>query len=305
MAKPLVSSKKQPEPPKQPTKTNVVQPPTRQPAPVVPTKPQEAIVTKPQQQALVPLSVDIAADVEQFKDTFDRGSLAIPFLQILQGLSPQLDPQSSKYIEGAKIGQFVNTVTNDVFDALEVIPCYHYATFIEWVTREQGGGFVQDLGLETGQKLLAQCSKNEKGHDVLPNGHELAKTETYFLIIVTEEGPQQVMMPLTYTQIKKARNWNSRIISTKIDVPGKGRVTAPMFFNSYVFETTPESNEKGKWSGLVIKDGRPTLEVGEEYYLAAREFRLMATEGVRTGTIQPVPRDGSPADGGNDEPTPF
>src|SRR5215207_5859746 len=50
----------------------------------------------------------------------DKDSFAIPFLSILQGLSPQMDPDSG--IPGAKLGMIVNTVTNELYSTLKVVP---------------------------------------------------------------------------------------------------------------------------------------------------------------------------------------
>ena len=40
--------------------------------------------------------------------------IALPFLKVLQQLSPQLDSDKPEYIEGAKKGMFCNTSLNKV-----------------------------------------------------------------------------------------------------------------------------------------------------------------------------------------------
>lgn len=247
-------------------------------------------------------TIDLAADAQEFQDEYDHSAIQIPFFQILQSNSPQLLPGDPKYIDAAKQGQFVNTVTRELFGKVEVIPVYHRSTIIEWRLRESGGGFVADLGLVDGERALRTTQKNEKGQDILANGNQLVRTEVYFLLIVTPNGTQQVMCTMTSTQLKKARNWNSRLLSTKIELPNGDKVKAPMFFNSFILTTATEKNEKGSWWGFVISDGRPTLAIGKDVYLEARAYRQVVSAGVQAGNIN---MDETVASDVNKEPIPF
>lgn len=70
----------------------------------------------------------------------------IPFITILQGLSPQVDRTKPEYIEGAAIGMLMNTATKTVYDVLDpnagenkrglpFIPVWREHQFTEWVPR--------------------------------------------------------------------------------------------------------------------------------------------------------------------------
>ena len=51
---------------------------------------------------------------------------AIPFLRVLQSMSPQLKKSDGKYIQGAEEGNLFNTVTESYYDGtegVEIIPC--------------------------------------------------------------------------------------------------------------------------------------------------------------------------------------
>ena len=70
---------------------------------------------------------------------------AIPFIRILQQMSPQLNKQDGRYNEEAQAGMLVNTVTNEVYDGdtgVTVVPCAYVKKYIEWIPREKGGGLV-------------------------------------------------------------------------------------------------------------------------------------------------------------------
>ena len=79
-------------------------------------------------QASVPSTqvMDFEADSGAGFEGADSQSFAIPYLIILQSNSPQVDEDDGKYIKGAKVGMFLNTVTGEIFDGKEgvnLVPC--------------------------------------------------------------------------------------------------------------------------------------------------------------------------------------
>ena len=60
--------------------------------------------------------LDLAVLASDSKDASGFGNLdmsrdiAIPYINILQSNSPQLNPSKAEHVEGAKVGQFYNTV---------------------------------------------------------------------------------------------------------------------------------------------------------------------------------------------------
>jgi hypothetical protein len=109
--------------------------------------------------------------------------VAVPYLYVLQALSPQANPDSEAYIEGAKAGMFYNNVTNEIFDGrevgLEVIPCAYERKLVEWVHRDDGGGYVQDHSVES--NILSQCKPDANGKPRLPNGHMIVETAYHYV----------------------------------------------------------------------------------------------------------------------------
>ena len=84
---------------------------------------------------------DIGAGFEGF--TAD--DIAIPFINILQKLSHQVDEDDALHIDGAKAGMLFNTVTEELFDGKDgimFIPVHRVHSYSEWVPRDMGGGFV-------------------------------------------------------------------------------------------------------------------------------------------------------------------
>ena len=99
-----------------------------------------------------------------FEDA-DADAYAIPFLTILQALSPQCNKTEGAYIEGAEQGEFFNPVSEDRFngeDGIQIIPVHFKRAFVEWKPRNSSGGFVADHNAADGPDRVKPCRKNHK-----------------------------------------------------------------------------------------------------------------------------------------------
>tara|TARA_S200002703_G_C3797090_1_gene246146 strand:- start:2230 stop:3018 length:789 start_codon:yes stop_codon:yes gene_type:complete len=203
---------------------------------------------------------------------------AIPFLRILQSMSPQLKKSDGKYIQGAEEGNFFNTVTESVYDGTEgvvLIPCAYKKKFIEWVTRENGGGFVDDTHPAT---ILKQCTKDDKGRFILENGNQIAETAEYYCILAQQEdAPEQVLLSLTSSQLGFSRRWNTMLNNARVKNAKGETVAAPMFSYMYNLTTIAQSNDQYSWMGLSVEKSRPTPM---SLAMAALEFMKAARSGA-------------------------
>ncbi len=278
--------------------------PAAKPAPAPePAKTDVLATQQPQTQALA-TAKQLEQDFDQYVDHFQQSDLATPFLIILQANSPQVLEGGEGYVAGARAGMIFNTATQELWEGGEgvvVIPAHYKKTYIEWVPRDDGGGFVADHGEAEGLRLLATCSKDEKGKDCLPNGNNLVATAQHYVVIMTDEGPQPVLCPMVSTQLKKSRNWNTRIVGQLVEIKGK-KCRVPMFFHSYRLTTQLEKNDQGSWYGWVIEYNGPSYELDEnrEYYEAAKSFREMVDAG-KVNTTPPAAAQDQPA-GGEEAP---
>ena len=74
--------------------------------------------------------------------------MQIPFIRIIQALSPQLQKDDSLYIKGAEQGDSFNTVTQEVYkqdEGILVVPAFFEKKCLEFAMRSSGGGFVREL----------------------------------------------------------------------------------------------------------------------------------------------------------------
>ena len=187
------------------------------------------------------------------------GDYAIPFLRVLQSMSPQLKKSDGQYIQGAEEGNLYNTVSGNVYDGntgVEIVPCAYKNKFIEWVTREQGGGFVTD---EHSANDLKSCTKDDSGRFILPNGNQLSETvEYYSLICENEHAPEEVLLSLTSSALGFSRRWNTMMNTTRVMDSEGNAVQAPMFAYIYKLTTVAVSNDQYSWMGLSVEKARPT-----------------------------------------------
>ena len=229
------------------------------------------------QASAVALQNQFAADAGAGFEDADPSSYAIPFLQILQSGSPQCKKSDGAYIKGAEEGMLFNTGTQELYDGEEgilVIPCHFTNRFVEWKTRESGGGFVGEHLPGT----TAPTQKDDKGRDILPNGNTLVDTRNHYVMIRQSDGTlTPAIIAMSSTQMKKSKQWMSRMQGIKIKT-ATGFVPAPMMSRTYRITTVPESNDKGSWFGYRIE--LVGLVEDEAEYRAAQEFALAVRKGT-------------------------
>lgn len=222
---------------------------------------------------------------------------AIPFIYVLQSLSPQVKKGHPGRIEGAEEGDLFNNVMQAIVKPpLVVVPCAFQKAYVEWRPREVGGGFVQQHKDET---ILVQCARNEKNLDVLPNGNHVVPTAYHFILLVNKDGAyERAVLSLTRTQLKKSRRWLSQMMAQLIPDGKGGHVRPPMFAYSYEVSTVMEQKDQYSWFGYVIS--QPRLLTSEALYLEAKRFHLECVAGAVKVTKPPEDEHGS-SDSVNDE----
>jgi hypothetical protein len=91
------------------------------------------------------------ADANQGTQNISQEDLALPFLKILGQLSPEVNKRDGKYVEGAEPGKIINTVTNALYDTINVIPVFYRRQYIEW----------QDRGTSTGAPVAIHDANSD------------------------------------------------------------------------------------------------------------------------------------------------
>ncbi|MEG0207009.1 hypothetical protein [Citrobacter sp.] len=197
----------------------------------------------------------------------DAESFAIPFLQLLQKMSPLVDEDSPRHIEGLKAGMFYNTVTGQSWEGKEkgllIIPCAYKRSFIKWGGREGAdGGFLGEMSVQEFEALQADPTKvavvegryyepDADGHVNEKKSSYFADTRSHFVMIIDEETGEfgTAIMSLASSQIKASKMLMTALNQKKVQTP-QGLKTPPTYANIVRIKSQGMSNEKGSWSGI-------------------------------------------------------
>lgn len=198
----------------------------------------------------------LSVDVTGFEDFAGVGTeniraddQTIPRLSILEGLSPELNKRDGAYVEGAAAGMIYDKITGTVVDGDEgivVVPCYFRTYLAEWRPKALGGGFVGEYPID--DPIRKSAVRNDKNQDVLPNGNELVDTAEFYVLWLTEEGPQQRLITMTKTRLKKARKWNTLIMAQTGRTADGRMFRLPMMAVKYRLRTVGESKDSAHWN---------------------------------------------------------
>ena len=214
------------------------------------------------------------ADANMGAQNISQEDLALPFLKILGQLSPEVNKRDGKYVEGAEPGKIINTVTNQLFSHVDVVPCHYKRQYIEWQDREQSTGAPVAIH-EADSDIISQTTRDKSYKDRLPNGNYLDNTANHFVLQLGAT-PQSALISMKSTQLKVSRKWNSMMMGLKMQ--GKnGLFTPPTYSHIYKLKTVQMSNDKGTWFGWDVEKVGPVTDKG--IYDMAKSFAISVGKG--------------------------
>jgi len=227
------------------------------------------------------------ADANQGAQNISQEDLALPFLKILGQLSPEVNKRDGKYVEGAEPGKIINTVTNELFDKISVVPCHYKRQYIKWQDRGTSSGAPVEI-LDAGSERVSQTTRCKDYKDRLPNGNYLDKTASHF-VLVLGDNPSTALISMKSTQLKISRKWNSMMSGIKMS--GKnGMFTPASFSHVYKLKTTQMSNDKGTWFGWEVSKVGPVTD--QSLYGQAKSF----SENISKGSVKAKHGEDKPKD---------
>jgi hypothetical protein len=220
---------------------------------------------------------DMEADANQGAQNISQEDLALPFLKILGQLSPEVNKRDGKYVEGAEPGKIINTVTNQLYDSIQVVPVFYKRQYIEWQDRGTSTGAPVAIH-EADSDIVSQTTRGKDYKDRLANGNYLDNTASHF-VLTLGDNPSTALISMKSTQLKVSRKWNSMMMGIKMQ--GKnGLFTPPTYSHIYNLSTVQMSNDKGTWFGWDVSKAGPVTD--KTIYDSAKAF----AESVGKGEIQ-------------------
>lgn len=231
---------------------------------------------------------------------------SIPYLSVLQATSPQVQDGGTEYIEGARQGMLMNSVTKELFAGKDAgvlfQPCGRQRVYVEWKPRDDsgnGGGVVavHQPEAEVVATALAESKKfgeyfihHAEEKDIPAHTNELV--ETFYIIghMVDDdlEVLAQMMISFTSTKIKVYKAAMTAMHTLMVQTPA-GKKNPPIFCNLlrvatkyvdkgakkkyYNFDIVPA---RGDAKSSLIDPKSPLLHLGKKLFdtLAAGDAKI-------------------------------
>ena len=136
--------------------------------------------------------------------------LQTPRVKLLQQMNSEVDESHDAYVEGAKPGDLLNTVTNEIYGTeIYVINVHFTEDFVVWRKREKGGGLVASCASK------ADADEMIGNQDGSPNDYEIIQTQSHLLIrkdaTTGEMESTPFLMDFASSKLRVSREWNTQI----------------------------------------------------------------------------------------------
>lgn len=235
----------------------------------------------------------------------------VPFVSLLQDMSPEVKKRDPQYIEGAEPGFMLNKATRQLWgpeDVLEFIPCAFQRSVNQWTPRESGGGFKgrhplrgtpEDTMKALGGKQHPDPKDPNKTVWKMPNGDDLIDTRYHFGAIAMPDGSlQPAVMSFSSTGHQASRQWMTLMNNAQLPGPN-GPVTAPSWFKKYRIRAIPRKNNKGEFFVIQVDD------LGTDGWIKDAGVRSRCKEihdSVMAGNLQAAEESAGDRSGSDDQP---
>jgi len=197
---------------------------------------------------------------------------AIPFINIAQALSPQLDDSDAAYIPSLKKNQLFNSVTGEIYpEGARVVPVKYERKYLEFHLRENGGGLVEVHETYDHEVLKRRDDKNRSINDA---GNQIVETRSFYCLVETKAGAwHPALISMKSTGIKKAKQWMSMVNSVQWKRSDGTPFVAPMFARVYRLGVAQESSKGNTWGNWTVErlDDEP-LFPGDALFDQAHAF---------------------------------
>ena len=219
-------------------------------------------------------------DADKGTQNIRQEDLALPFLKVLMPLSPEVNKNDGKYVEGSGPGMIFNTVTKELYDGakgINVLSCHYLKQYVEW----------QDRGMSTGapvtihkanSDIMSKITRDKFNKDRLANGNYIETTANHFVFLLGDS-PSTALISMKSTSLSVSRKWLTTMMGIKLQ--GKnGLFTPPTYSHIYNLKTVQMTNDKGTWFGWTYIKVGPVKD--KSVYDIAKNF----SERVSKGEIQ-------------------
>lgn len=198
------------------------------------------------------------ADAGVGLEGLDRGAVTLPFLGILQALSPQVQRGTPQYIDDAQPGAIFNGVTRELFDKVVVTVLRTTHTYCFWIPRDKGGGFKgEEPASDEMDKRFRDIIPDDKKRRITKEGLEITEHRNFYVQHHRSDGDQPAIISMTKSQLKPARDWGFNLLarSEKVVDPATGKEVPVGISHQWILSSLLRTKGENTWYAWLIKDG--------------------------------------------------
>ncbi len=259
----------------------------------------KAVAKKEEEAGAVALLDELTAGADD-REVMGKDDMSIPFLAILQSLSPQCTKGEADYIKEAEPSMLFNTVTKRMYPTFDdddnklvgthIISVHYKASYVEWVPRAQGGGFAGEYDVALGSTAITE--KNDNNQDIIQQGspigtpgNQLSYTHTHFVFVVDKETGRfkPAIISGSSTQVKPLKDLNGLIYD--LETP-EGKPTK-RYYGLWAVSTKRRTNDSGTWYIWDFHCAGTVLDLGNTVAAEIIGQAKSLADGAKSGEVQP------------------
>jgi hypothetical protein len=215
-------------------------------------------------------------------------------------------------------GQWWNTITESASDSVEFVAAITDHAYIQWVPRDEGGGFrgrhahdskiVRDAIDRNGGKMVGRLPvpqpPDAKGKS--QPDHELTEAfEVWAVLCDGKDAAGMAVISFQSMKIKAYKEWNTQLSMFQVKgADGRKRVV-PLFAHHVRLSSRSTSNKFGEFYVPVMTPASGELRASllapqDPRYLAAKQLREQYHAGVVRAAYETTEREEGGGGGGSD-----
>lgn len=171
-----------------------------------------------------------------FENTYEE-SFKIPFLKVLNDLSPEIKASSASRIEGAQVGMMCNSATGELYSSVDVIVLKVDHVLTVW--KPNRGGFMGRFPKTDEEKIVARSVGPRK---YTKEDNEVNDTME-FLCVNANNPSDMFVITMSVSSFKYGRNFatNLRMLSNN------GSPVGVCYAGVWTIKTVLDRNDQNEW----------------------------------------------------------
>jgi hypothetical protein len=261
------------------------------------------------EQAIVPVGGELTTEHVRLMEEASHSSDAtakeqmIPWLVIVQASGDYMKRNTASYIEAAREGDLVDTLTLQLRSVAAFIVAKYETQYTTW--KPNNGPLVKQWFTDPSGYMAAHYQvidgkEQTFGTKIDDEGNEVRPSAVFYGLLINETDGTSLPMivGLSSTQYQKSTRWNTLINMERIGTNGLPYLP-PAFSRVYHLSTVPQQGKSARaagktWSGWKIDVGPDTLthpKFGAMWFAKAKALR----KAVEDGLVRPMPQSTSQA----------